>query len=183
MPTVQLQAGGSLRLPMSFDDFLALGETKHYEYYDGLVLVNPPTRRHVLVQSRLTRLLQDSKPTGYEALPDWGWAAARQKVFEPDIMVFRSDAPGPDLLRAAPLIVVEVTSPSTRAEDFGRKREIYAQGGAEWYWLVDPDADTILILRNQAGRFVQVQTYAAPGIHRVTRPFPVQLDLFAIFAD
>jgi hypothetical protein len=40
----EVVAGSSLRLPMAFEDFLALGETKHYEYYDGLCIVDPPNR-------------------------------------------------------------------------------------------------------------------------------------------
>lgn len=46
-------------------------------------------------------------------------------------------SPGSDLLRVAPVLVVEVTSPSTRGEDLGRKLRAWADGGAPWYWVVD----------------------------------------------
>lgn len=178
-----LRAGGSLRLPMAYEDFLALGETKHHEYYDGLLVVNPPSRRHALVQSRLTRALQDARPVGYEVLPEWGWHAGLQTVFEPDIMVFRADAPGPDLLREPPLLVVEVCSPSTRSEDWGRKRDLYARGGAPWYWVVDPDADAITVLHNESGQFMELQRHDTLGMLEVSEPFPVALDLLSVFGN
>ncbi len=41
----------------------------------------------------------------------------------------------------APDFVLEVTSRSTRAEDQGRKREVYASLGVREYWLFDPTGD------------------------------------------
>ena len=41
----------------------------------------------------------------------------------------------------APDFVLEVTSRSTRAEDQGRKREVYAALGVAEYWLFDPTGD------------------------------------------
>ena len=38
----------------------------------------------------------------------------------------------------APDFVLEITSRSTRAEDQGRKREVYASLGVREYWLFDP---------------------------------------------
>jgi hypothetical protein len=35
------------KIPMSRQQFEALGETKHHEYYDGMCVVNPPRRSHV----------------------------------------------------------------------------------------------------------------------------------------
>ena len=41
----------------------------------------------------------------------------------------------------APDFVLEITSRSTREEDQGRKREVYASLGVEEYWLFDPTGD------------------------------------------
>ena len=41
----------------------------------------------------------------------------------------------------APDFVLEITSRSTRAEDQGRKREVYASLGVREYWLFDPTGD------------------------------------------
>ncbi|PWJ48153.1 Putative restriction endonuclease [Quadrisphaera granulorum] len=167
---------------MPYAEFLALGETKHHEYYDDVVTATSPSRRHVTVQSRLTRCLQDACPDGDDVLSEWGWQAAPQMVFEPDVMVFHADAPGPDLLREAPLLVVEVLSPSTRSEDVGRKRELYGLAGAAWYWLVDPQSDTLTVLRNDGGHFVDAARHPAAITVTVDEPFAVEIDCGALFA-
>lgn len=82
MLTQAVQEGASLLLPMSFEEYQALGETKHTAYYDQLVHVNPPTRRHVQIARRLTRLLEDAVPPEYEVLPEAGWAVAPQTILD-----------------------------------------------------------------------------------------------------
>jgi Uma2 family endonuclease len=42
-----------------------------------------------------------------------------------------------------PDLVVEVLSPSTRANDEGVKRDLYMRSGVRELWLVDPDARTV----------------------------------------
>ena len=175
--------GSSLCLPMSYDDYAALGETHHDEYYDGARWVNPPNRRHAQVAARLTRLLQDAAPPGHEVLSEWGWQIAPRAVCEPDVMVFPTDAPGDDLLRASPLLVVEVTSRSMRSEDWGRKRELYAQGGAGWYWIVDPDAHEVTMMRNESGEFIIAQELTGDVVHDLDRPIGLALDLGALFGE
>ena len=166
---------------MSYDAYLALGETKHHEYYDGLLFVNPPSRHHVRIARRLTRVLEDACPQGFEVYPEWGWHAAEQRDFEPDIMVAATSAPGQDLLRAAPLLVIEVTSRSTASEDWGPKRQAYAQGGANWFWIIDPGPGEATIMRNERAEFVITQVLSG-GRHVVQEPFPVTLDLAALLA-
>lgn len=181
--SIQLTAGASLKTPMSYEGYLALGETKHHEYYDGLTVVNPPSRRHVRVANRLNLLLSAALTRGYEVLPEWGWQPSEETVFEPDLMVAELDAPGTDLLRTAPLLVVEVTSRSTRGEDLGRKMQAYALGGAEWYWIVDPEADSLTIYRNRGFRFVVELAGDASQPIVLTEPFATTIDLASVFAD
>jgi Uma2 family endonuclease len=176
-----LPGGSSLCQPMTYAEYLRLGEGHHDEYYDGARWVNPPSRRHAQVVARLTRLLQDALPPGHDVLSEWGWQIAPRAVCEPDIMVFPSDAPGDDLLRAAPLLVVEVTSRSTRSEDWGRKRELYAQGGAAWYWIVDPDAHEVTVMRLEAGGFNISRELRDRVIHEFDAPVQVTLSLDALF--
>ena len=178
----QLIAGGSLRIPMCWQDYQALGETKHTEYYDGLAVVNPPSRRHVVIVRRLTRVLEDSVPAGYEVLPEFGWQPAPGTVFEPDVMVAATASPGADLLRVAPVLVVEVTSPSTRGEDLGRKLRAYADGGAPWYWVAEPATGVLTVYRLEGGRFVVEQSGGPGGRVRLPLPFAVDLDLGGVFA-
>jgi Uma2 family endonuclease len=95
--------------------------------------------------------------------------------FEPDIMVTDRSSPDDDVLRhPPPLLVVEISSPSTRDANFGKKRRTYAAGGAPWYWIVDLLRPEIVVLENVDGAFVQVQRISTPTI--AVGPFPVLID-------
>ncbi len=66
----------------------------------------------------------------------------------PDVyVVFDREPPAPPSWRTwvegkFPDIVWEITSPSTRHEDVGRKRELYARLGAREYYIYDPQQET-----------------------------------------
>ena len=166
---------------MSWDEYQSLGETKHHEHYDGITVVNPPSRRHVLVTKRLARLIDAVAPPGHEALPEFGWQPADRTVFEPDVMLAATDAPGSDLLRVPPLLVVEVTSPSTPSDDLGRKMRAYALGSAPWYWIVDPDAGSLTVYRLTDGTYVEHVRGSTARPFQLTEPFAVTIDLVALF--
>ena len=67
----------------------------------------------------------------------------------------------------APDFVLEVTSRSTRAEDQGRKREVYASLGVAEYWLFDPTggwlAPRLQGFRLHAGEYRALRPVAAIG--------------------
>ncbi|HYB22328.1 MAG TPA: Uma2 family endonuclease [Solirubrobacteraceae bacterium] len=75
-------------------------------------------------------------PNGSRVGPDiaW-WSAARRPPL------------GRGAVHAVPDLVVEVLSPSTRANDLGVKRELYMRSGVRELWLVDPDARTVMRVR------------------------------------
>ncbi len=56
-------------------------------------------------------------------------------------------------MRSAPDLVVEVSSPSTRRIDVGRKKELYERYRVPEYWFVDLDADRMEVYRLQEGRY------------------------------
>jgi Uma2 family endonuclease len=49
-----------------------------------------------------------------------------------------------------PDLVVEVLSPSTRANDLGPKRDVYIRSGVRELWLADPDSRTVIRVRPNA---------------------------------
>ena len=178
----ELTAGGMLRVPMSWDEWSSLGETKHHEFYDGVVTVNPPTIRHSIIAGRLTAALTTACPPGHVVLPEAGWAPADHTVFVPDLMVANLDRLGRDVLRSAPLLVVEITSPSTRSEDLGRKMRAYADGRCPWYLVVDPDADTVTLNRLEHGGYAVAADAAAPELLALPGPIALVLDLASLLA-
>jgi Uma2 family endonuclease len=159
----QVSGGASLRTPMAWSDYVAIGEAKYTEYYDGLCVVNPPNRRHALAQIALQHALEEVCPAGFVVYPSWGWHIEDGTEFVPDLMVAPLDAPGDDQLRVPPLLVAEIGSPSTRDVDRGRKRELYGAAGLPWYWLVDLDSPLVAVMRNEAGTLVEAQRIGAGG--------------------
>lgn len=73
----------------------------------------------------------------------------------------------------APVLVVEVvpssdTNPQSRERDYVDKRREYAQRGIAEYWIVDPVAAIVLVLRltgqeYHEQRFVQNESLVSPG--------------------
>jgi Uma2 family endonuclease len=75
-------------------------------------------------------------PDGSRPAPDISWWGAERR---------------PPVARGAmqriPDLIVEVLSPSTRANDLGVKRDLYMRSGVRELWLVDPDARTVMRAR------------------------------------
>jgi Uma2 family endonuclease len=150
-------AGGILVVPMSREEFDALPEMPHTEWWDGAcVVTGGTTYRHARVVIGMGGLLSAAlRDRGLDVLAGVGWRLPDAE-FAPDIAVV---APGPpdERLSSSPLLVVEVLSRSTRHIDLGRKRQLYAAGGLPWYWFVDLANNELVVLRNDAGAFVEVQ--------------------------
>jgi Uma2 family endonuclease len=94
-------------------------------------------------------LLQDVfvAPPGKNRLaPDiswWSGGAGHHPIQPPGALKW-------GMRRGVPDLVVEVLSPSTRANDEGIKRELYMSSGVRELWLVDPDARTVIRVRPDA---------------------------------
>lgn len=96
-------------------------------------------------------------------------------VVEPDVIVARrADCTDRDL-PVAPLLAVEVRSPSTGWLDQGRKRTLYEEYGVTSYWLADPSVPSITILELREGRYVEVAT--AIGDETISVEAPAHLSL------
>ncbi len=150
-----------VKTPMSEAEYLALGETKHDEYFDGMCVVNPPSIRHQRVEAGLFRLLDPLVPPGYDLLFEWGWRTGTS-WFRPDLMIVPSNSPA-DIARDAPLLIVEILSPANRLDDIVTKRAKYAEGGLPWYWIVDLDEPSLLVLQLVRGVFIERQQLTVSG--------------------
>lgn len=74
-------------------------------------------------------------------------------VVQPDLIVLRkarSDVITKRAIEGRPDLLVEILSPSSREHDQLLKRTAYAKYGVPEYWIVDPDACTVALLRLQA---------------------------------
>ena len=172
---MQVQAGSSLRTPMSREDFTtmvdAVGETKFHEYYDGCLVVNPPTKPHGIVVSRLIVALFPLVPTHY-VTTEAGWQIG-EELFVPDVMVVERSGSHDAIQATPPWLVVEVLSPSTRDTDEGKKFRSYAAGGAGWYWTVDLERAEVRVFENRRGAFHDV---VRAGTAAVLPPVGLRVD-------
>ena len=66
----------------------------------------------------------------------------------PDLMAVRPETMSSDWITDAPVVVVEIISPSTRTQDYVTKSAEYLQAGVGQYWIVDPVFRAITVLRN-----------------------------------
>jgi Uma2 family endonuclease len=147
------------------------------ELVRGQLLVSPsPVARHQLVVKRLLRLLDDARPEALEVLcAPFDWKHSDDTVLVPDLVVFRRsdlDLDGP--LRATPLLVVEVWSPSTALTDRTLKRAVYEEAGVGAYWRVDPVEPRLAVLElGEDRRYAEVAEVEGEGRFTASFPFPV----------
>lgn len=144
------------------------------EVLDGELFVTPaPSPLHQRVSKRLQRQLEA-----------WFEASGRGEVFNApvDVILSPHDVAEPDLvvvtesrlvtsraIEGAPVLVVEILSPSTAERDHTLKARRYALAGVEYYWIVDIDARRIECRRLSAQEYLKAasgtgdETFAHPG--------------------
>ena len=116
------------------------------ELIGGRLVVTPdqPTLRHQRVVGRISAtILAWTDERGGEVFPGANVDPAVGEHMEPDVVFLGPDFAGAANERsvlAAPDLVVEVSSPSTRRYDLGDKRLWYERQGVSEYWFVDLDS-------------------------------------------
>ena len=79
-----------------------------------------------------------------------------QSVYQPDLVVVCDPAKITRRgVEGVPDLVIEVLSPSTSSRDWSRKRWSYEAAGIPEYLIVDPDERFGVLLRLEAGRYVE----------------------------
>ena len=172
--------------PLTRADLDAMPDDGHrYELIDGVLIVSPsPSWPHQRAVSRLLRLLEDSCPPGLEVLTGpFDVALADDTVMIPDILVaLMSDLTHRDL-PVAPVLAVEVLSPSTRRFDLMTKRSRYESAGTGSYWVVDPIEPSLTAWDLRGDVFVEVAHVGADEVFSATLPFPVSVVPARLVAD
>jgi len=180
MPEHALEPGDVLVRPgpYTLEDLDALPEDcRRYELVDGVLLImGSPTRRHQLIVGSLHVLLHAARPSDLQVvLAPFDVRLGIDRSLQPDLIVTRRSDPEEDALYVAPLLVVEVLSPSTRTFDLGPKMEILAAAGCPTYWTIDPELPQLTAWSLEDGRYVATARVAAQETWTATEPFAVTI--------
>jgi Uma2 family endonuclease len=136
--------------PLTVADLEAFPDDGHrYELLDGVLVVTPaPGFGHQMVVMQLSRRLDEAAPAELAVLPgpfsvhpdaaDGRPESEQSTELQPDVLVAELAAFTPKDLPAAPLLAVEVLSPSTQLFDRNLKKAAYERMGAAHFWLIDP---------------------------------------------
>lgn len=148
-----------------------------YELVDGTLIVTPaPSTRHQTASLRLALVLAEHCPAGLRLLyAPFDVALDEHTVLQPDLLVARrSDFTDRDL-PVAPLLAVEILSPSTRRVDLTLKWSRFEAAGCPSYWAVDPDEPSITVWQLQGEEYVEVAH--AVGVEQidVNAPYPLTI--------
>ena len=145
---------------MNVREFLAWSELpendgRSFELDRGEVIeMSRPGPKHGLACSSITRVLAnylDAGRAGDLLTNDTGLVISDDTLRGPDIMLFDIDLP-PEALEArfcelAPVLCVEVISPTNRPIDIARKINQYLARGVRLVWLADPEERSVHVFQ------------------------------------
>jgi Uma2 family endonuclease len=149
-----------------------------YEVLDGAIVMTPPpgTDHQQAVLELGLLLRQAARPRGLRVLPaPVAWRIGPGQVPEPDLIVAGDDAITERAVEGTPVLVVEILSPSGRARDLHDKRRIYAEGRAEWYWIVDPAEPSLTVLRLGKDGYEEQARVTGRQPYDTQQPFPIRV--------
>lgn len=149
-----------LKQKLDYSDYAAIPDDGcRYEMVDGDLLVTPaPSPLHQRVSKRLQRCLEayfEGRGLGEVFDAPIDVILTPHDVMQPDLVVVvqphQVSARG---IEGAPLLVVEILSPTTRERDRTIKARRYSTLGIVHYWLVDPEARRLECYVLQGSQYV-----------------------------
>lgn len=174
------QAGKPLVLPwargLTVADLQSVPEDGHrYELIDGVLFVTPgPVVLHQIAASGLESVLRTRCPDNLRVLhAPLDVVLADDTVVEPDLLVARRADFAEKNLPVAPLLAVEVLSPSTRMIDLSVKRDRYRRAGVPSYWVVDPAEVRLVAWELHDGEYEQVADVCGEESWTASKPYQV----------
>ncbi len=170
------------RTGMTRDDLAALvpeepDDGHRYELIDGALIVTPaPGFRHQLVSVRLIVLLHEACPAGLAVLAaPFAVGLSVDTEVQPDLLVAPRDAFTDKDLPGAPLLAVEILSPSTRLIDLNLKKARYEEAGCASYWVIDPIEPRLTVWELRQGAYVEAADVGPEDTWTAERPYPVTI--------
>lgn len=175
---------------LTFEQYLTYddGTDNRYELVRGLLLLmNPPTLLHIRIAKFLERQFdREIERLGYpwEAFREVGQQTEEESARLPDVLVVPLKLAEKLMNRSAvlqvpSLLVVEVVSPSSSADDYKEKLEEYQALGIPEYWIVNPESkrDKRVTVHQLQNKVYQKQEFR--GSQRIISPTFPELNMTA----
>jgi len=166
-------------------DLAAMPEDGHrYELIDGALIVTPaPNLRHQAASLELSVLLHAACPEDLRVLTaPFDVLLADDTGIQPDLLVAHRRDFTERNLPVAPLLAVEILSPSTRLIDLNLKKARFERGGIASYWVVDPEVPSLVAWELRDGVYLQVADVSGDHAWTAEAPFQVTIIPSALVA-
>ena len=155
-----------MQTDLTYADYLKTADDERYELLSGALIRFPSSREiHQYILGRLFLRLGTfiyGRNLGKVYCSPFDVVLSDTDVVQPDLLFVSSGRESiitPENVQGAPDLVVEILSPATAARDRTLKLDLYARHGVQEYWIVDPDARAITVLRRGEIRFEVVGIY------------------------
>lgn len=162
---------------------------RRYEVLEGDLVVSPsPKWNHQRIVRWLFGLLVQAEQAGHGEVctAPMDVVLSERDVAQPDLFFIAKARLGivtQGNVRGAPDLVVEVMSEDSRRRDAITKRHIYERHGVRWYWLVDPEEETVRVFELQGDTYAEPVTLKA-GQQLGSPLFPgVTIDAGRLFGE
>ncbi len=128
-----------------------IGEDRRIELIDGHLIINEyPKMRHQMVVQNLGELIRDfirahdGKCKMFSVGVNVYLDEDDYTLVGPDIVVLCDESRMNEMgIVGPPDWVIEVTSPSTRSRDYGKKMHKYMNAGVREYWIIDLEKEKV----------------------------------------
>ena len=138
----------------TYADYVAKPDDEKWELIDGVLyqMAAGASARHQEVSENFGSLMGDHirpRRLGRLYRPRFDLILPGETAVEPDLMFVSAARRSIITTRGCegpPDLVVEILSPSNRAHDLERKRELYARHGVPEYLILEPYQETVLAL-------------------------------------
>lgn len=149
-----------------------------YELVDGALFVSPALglRHQTVVLKSAVVLNAVCPPDMHVLLVPFAVQPSSTTQVQPDVLVGRTVDFTEENLPVAPLLAVEVLSPSSVITDFNNKKAVYERLGTPSYWVIDPlDPGLTVFELDEHGRYQQIAEVKGDKDFEATQPYPVRI--------
>ncbi|MGH3664003.1 MAG: Uma2 family endonuclease [Micromonosporaceae bacterium] len=165
--------------PLTVEDLERMPDDgRRYELINGTLIVSPaPGTRHQVIGYRLFGVLDAVCPDEFYVLgAPYSVRPTKTTELQPDVLVGNAEDFTDKLLPTAPVLAVEVLSPSTALSDLTYKKAAYERLGVPSYWVIDPDEPSLIVFElDDDGVYQETAKVAGSEPYQATRPYQVRI--------